>query len=522
MKKSKKTLRILSLALTMIFALSLAIMPISADPGSAAELTITAESPHTFKGQTLDAYLLFTLKTDPDGSGGYSYDLNSAFSGFTSSLFAGISLEDFLYENAEDEGALVRLERELLNFIELNNILPTDTVDDEDSNVVTFAPPVHGLYFITGAVSLNDDDNDPYSFMSLMNTNYGTAAEIDPAFDFRGNLDVKVKMDFPTITKTSDKETEFIGGTVNYTLSAEVPNTAGFDSYIYKVTDTMSSGLTFNGDIAITVGDYTCTASDYTLDTTDINGFALTFNSTKFLTFQKGQPIIITYSADLNADAVIGAPGNNNSVTLEYSNDPNNSSDTTTTPPEETVVYTFEIDINKFSGDTLLSGVKFVLSKNMVLDVEEDIINVVNYSPATDSNGLNGSTRNIYRVATSDDLETDYVDIVTAEGGRAVIKGLDIGTYYLHEVTTPSGYSPLSEPITIVISGSLGEHGYIYSYDVAGENQGTNSKIDVENKRTTWLPGTGGVGTTILYVGGAVLIVGGIILLLVRSKKSGK
>lgn len=45
-----------------------------------------------------------------------------------------------------------------------------------------------------------------------------------------------------------------IGDKINYKLTATVPDMSGYTSYTFKITDTMSKGLTFNNDVAITIG----------------------------------------------------------------------------------------------------------------------------------------------------------------------------------------------------------------------------------------------------------------------------
>lgn len=48
--------------------------------------------------------------------------------------------------------------------------------------------------------------------------------------------------------KEDDKVSADVGEKVNYTITGQVPNTAGFTDYSYIITDTMSNGLTFNAE----------------------------------------------------------------------------------------------------------------------------------------------------------------------------------------------------------------------------------------------------------------------------------
>lgn len=60
-----------------------------------------------------------------------------------------------------------------------------------------------------------------------------------------------------------------IGETVRFTVDSMVPNMTGFDHYVYKFTDEMSSGLTVSEadlNMKITMGDTELTAgNDYTV-----------------------------------------------------------------------------------------------------------------------------------------------------------------------------------------------------------------------------------------------------------------
>lgn len=62
------------------------------------------------------------------------------------------------------------------------------------------------------------------------------------------------KNDIP-FDKVDDAISAEIGQKVHYTITGKVPNTSGYTEYVYKVTDTMSEGLTFDWDsVKVEVG----------------------------------------------------------------------------------------------------------------------------------------------------------------------------------------------------------------------------------------------------------------------------
>ena len=44
-------------------------------------------------------------------------------------------------------------------------------------------------------------------------------------------------------------------------------------------------------------------------------------------------------------------------------------------------------------------------------------------------------------------------------------------------------------------------------------------QFNVENTTSVWVPGTGGMGTTLLYIGGGVLLAGAVVLLFATNRK---
>lgn len=156
-----------------------------------------------------------------------------------------------------------------------------------------------------------------------------------------------------------------IGKTVNYKVTTEVPNWTGYDHYYLALNDTMSQGLTFNNDATATVAGKTVTVK-----TVNDNGrisilFAPTSDGSSDIIADKanypiGKEIVVTYSATVNKNAVIGGDGNPNSIELEYSHNPNDVTDHDTTPGNtvKTYVGAFKL-VKKDAKGTSLEGAEF-------------------------------------------------------------------------------------------------------------------------------------------------------------------
>ena len=200
-----------------------------------------------------------------------------------------------------------------------------------------------------------------------------------------------------------------VGDTVNYKITAKVPANADKYNYFYfVVNDTLDKGLTLtNGTIKVYKGsvddanlltegtvtgsgtDQTVTG-DYLLKTGDAaspNTFQVALTDAKS---HAGEDIIVTYSAVLNKDAVIGETPNKNTSTVTYSNNPNHDYDGDNypgfpdqkdkdalgeTPKTETETYTTGIEIQKVDENGKpLTGATFEisgLSTKTVLTVSE-------------------------------------------------------------------------------------------------------------------------------------------------------
>ncbi len=381
---------------------------------------------------------------------------------------------------------------------------------------------------------------------------------------------VKVKEEVPSVTKyvsngtstaqsssTDDAVSASIGSELTFTLVGTLPSSttlSAYDAYTYIFHDALSDGLTLDensitvyatNDISSLTASNEIGTSYYDVDTTtsflDDCTFEVSFSdiltaymsdSTTLVTSYTY--IVVQYTASLNEDAVIGYSStdeNSNTVYLEYSNDPNSSSSsasggsgtpssddpTGTTTKEKVNVYAYELDITKADGTdssaTKLSGAVFVL-----YDSEG------NYAKIDSTGTVTGwDTAATYTAATD---KSSY-QVTSGTSGEIIISGLGEGTYYLQEITAPSGYNLLSSAVTIVISASETSSG-VTSLTAVVTVEGTPANvtstdnktlaITIVNTKGSSLPTTGGIGTTMFYVVGMILVLGAAVVLVTRRR----
>ena len=230
----------------------------------------------------------------------------------------------------------------------------------------------------------------------------------------------------------------------------------------------------------------------------------------------KDNKIIVTYKASLNDAAVIGNPGNPNKVDLVYSNNPNVKADgtkntTDKTPEDKVVVFTYEIDVNKYDSNT----------KTQLADAEFVLINSAGKYAKLDANNK------VTEWVASYEGVTECV--LTSSATEAIkIIGLDAkDEYKLKEIKAPTGgYQQLTKDITIKIDATITDvaiTAITATVDTPASLESTdytNGKVTVKvpNTKKSNLPTTGGMGTKMFYIGGAVLMAVAAIALVVKKK----
>ena len=234
--------------------------------------------------------------------------------------------------------------------------------------------------------------------------------------------------------------------------------------------------------------------------------------------------VTVEYKAKLNERALLGTEtGNENTVTLEYSNMPN-FDNTGTTTSTDAKVYTYGLKMKKVDKDHALDG---VADNDVYLTGAKFTIQATNTDEGTTNNGNYLKTDGTFGKSTQPAAtETDYVFTTDGTDGSFTVKGLDAGTYTIHEVAPPTGYKALTSDLVLTVTVSKhaetnlpGEVTTSVSGGEGDQNQtgGTSATYDratgtitltATNQKEEKLPLTGLSGITLVYVaGGAILAV---------------
>lgn len=307
--------------------------------------------------------------------------------------------------------------------------------------------------------------------------------------------------------QSKDTNETAIGKTVNYKVTAKVPNWTGYDHYYLALNDTMSQGLTFNNDVKATVAGKTVTVK-----TVRDNGririlFAPTSDNSSDIVADKANypvdaDIVVTYSATVNKNAVIGGNGNPNGIELEYSHNPNTVTDHETTPGNtvKTYVGAFAI-VKQDSKGANLEGAEF---------------NVYEAGKTTPVKFV--KTGNTYRVA--DKTETTGTT-TTVTAGNATITGVD-GAYNVVETKSPFGNAIKARfTTTVTVNQKTGEYKAALTkadanHLVASDNKFT---LTVTNCRNIGdMPKTGATWLAIYTTAGLLLVAAGAAMYLRRAR----
>lgn len=279
----------------------------------------------------------------------------------------------------------------------------------------------------------------------------------------------KIDKNITGATDDADETDDYkVGDWVPYTITADIPVYPNdqWDDTVFKITDTMTKGLTAPEStdathyykITIDGSDASFYLKSAITSTPAADGSTATvfeFDYAKLAGASLiGKKVTITYSAQINdAVKVIGGATESNEAKLDFGQNDESTTDTVK-------VDTYAISIVKTDADASSQFLKAV------------------FGVYSDS----GCTAEVGQITTN---ETD---------GTGFLAGLKAGTYYVKEITAPDGYQLDTTVYTVTVP------------DGGNDN---NVNLDITNKKEIpVLPTTGGAGTIGLTAAGVVLIAG--------------
>lgn len=587
----KTVKRLLTAALAVVFTFMCA-LPAMADD---ATYTLTITNPEA--GHTYEAYQIFagtfskgTVKNEQnkDVTESYLSDINwgsgviTSGNDYTAMIDALQHTNPVLYDNGETLVEGVNDATKVAVALHNNNNAATADIFNEiigahltdqfvtataaDGKMV-FADLTPGYYLVKDKDnSLADTDNQSYTkyLVKLVDS-----------------TDISVKgqtMDLEKVILEGDKVVKAnnaaMGEAVSYKLTSKTSTMDGYEDYTYIIHDELDGGLTFNGldSMTVTVGgeDYkdNCEVT-YSTDGTNYNESNTAKPGEKLYIQIKlkdlvkngktDKDVVVTYTATVNAKAVIGSAPNTNTAYLEYSNNPNQSqnghSSTAKTPEKHVYTYVAGFEISKVSpADKLLPGAQFMIEGEDVTIVK---LNVIGYSFEEAGEGSYYHVDNSYTTAAQTNytgamydakygtIEKDGPQVVgmtsdkDEENGDKTVgtlrfNGLKEGTYTITEVLAPTGYKKLDKPITVKIDWTApnlekGETVCKWTYDVSSEEKNVvtstetdNSHYKIVNQHGLTLPFTGGEGANLLAGLGLALMAAAVAAILYIKRRQNR
>lgn len=388
-----------------------------------------------------------------------------------------------------------------------------------------------GYYLVKDKNNSLDNANDSY-------TNYIIKVVGNAEASPKGSIPTvvkKVQEDDKTVTGTTDNRIpnynlgEKYNDVADYNIGEAVPfeligtlpsNYAEYITYQYIFHDTLSSGLSYNeqslnvyydnGTEGLVNESTLLPLSGYETDYDANTGkLTITFENLKTNNnINANTKIIVKYTATLTSGAEVGLDGNENTVYLQFSNNPNadGSGDTGNTPIDKVIVFTYGLDVIKVAADNneaKLEGAEFKL---------------LNSAQSQAANVVGGKFVGWVEVSRGTVLTSNAQ-------GEFVIEGLDAGTYYLKETKAPVGYNLLESPVKLVITattvnnqawGGTPSAALTALTITVGEGEKAKTEagnvstgivnVTVENNKGATLPSTGGMGTTLFYVVGLTMM----------------
>ncbi len=512
----KSIKRIIALLLTAVMTMTMSVTAFAANPS--CSLTVNVKSTdQDLKEQTINLYKLFDVTVSSDKKN-YSYTVSNA-KGYKDALVEVLGSP--ITTNSKDE-EIAKAVKDLgknnsigvQNFANKftakalkSNLASTATsnkiADSKKSHTFTDLAAGYYLVYVTGGKEIQS---------SLVTVEEGKTNTVN------------LKTEAPSITKKAEQDTVSIGQVVKYTVTGSVPDTTGYDQYVYTIRDELSKGLDFVNDVngtALETGDTTVNVTvafkdagvtdavkaPTTASLSGENKRTMALNLSEWVRANqanKGKEFTVTYYAKVNKNAVVTEK---NSAKLEYGNKPG---DTTTTTPSEAKTPTYPLDINKTKkgSEEKLAGAKFRLYSS------EDDANANAESKAIKVSPVVAGVAGNYVVdPTSDNTVFESVESIDGKGYNLHVNGLAAGTYYLVETEAPAGYNKLTAPIKVVITKDGDD--WTISQD---DNPETDKIIDVENSTGSILPSTGGMGTIAFTVVAALLVLG-VAVSFIRDRK---
>ena len=490
MKGQKIMKKIITILLTLAMIFALCIPALAADKTT---VTFDSDINREYKGFKLFD-LTTSLKTpDPCGDGNhdedcynYAFTINEDFRAAIENATEGATDEAIISElEAANDTKLRTIADAIYNEIKDSNkaITIQNNTAELDQGYWLFADVTTNLQANANSLVMLNTLGKENITVNTKETEIPTV--VKKVKDIDDSTDTDITDNAWAETADHDIDDEVIPFQLTATLPTAVEN---YTTYAVTFHDTLAAGLDYVGGLKVTLDGndvtdeftYTANGKSFTLANEDV--LALGANG--------GSTIVVEYNAKLNQNAVVGGAGNENTVYLEFSNNPYNTNSTSTTDVKKAVVFTYQLKVDK---------------------VDET------------GNALAGAGFTLYKK----DAETsEYVkvgeELYTDDQTEFVWKGLDDGQYKLEESKVPEGYNKMADKYFTITADHKIEAGNPSVVLTSDFGTVTDGEIyeEIENSTGLVLPSTGAAGTMWIIFGGAMLIIFAGVFMITRKKMS--
>ena len=478
MKKMKKLFAIL---MTMAMVMGLGITGFAAIDGASIEV----KGLSTAAAQEVKVYEIFTTDTNANDWVKASW----------------LSSVNVTPETLGNSDVVAAIKNAVNNTTPVADSITTGTDDVFQNSVTLDGNDLYGSLKAGAYLVLVTDTSNKVTYNPMVAVTY--EYNNDGLMVAKTNTPVTAKAESYSTDKTQKDEDTIVevGDLIEYEITTTVPYVENKNPEEFWVEDELSgatyflTGTTDKGEKAVS----SVTVNGETIDGISIpsdaqGGTTFTIDLSKLLTTDNtyaGQKVVITYTAKVAAVDTI----TNKALS---SNDPNEGEN-----DGKTTNKTGQIQITKYGEEENgvrpeLAGAQFAVYRYQKNEEGEDT-STKEY--ATISNGyITGA----WTQQKSDGSAPDNVSTITTDkDGIAIVKGLDVGTYYFEEIVAPNGYSINEAAADCEITAA----------DLTGETTMNDDKM-------AELPSTGGMGTTLFTIAGCVIMISAAGLFFATRKKA--
>ena len=252
MKRMKK---IMALMLAAIMMMAMSVTAFADEGVEKGTLTVNVKEGQTLANQTVNIYKLFDMTVSGTN---YGYKVNSIYmpildqvlgAGFTDKTDQGYY---DAVKNATDTDNGTNTQKFANDFtkelLKYNKEHPGQMI--KETSTKSFGKDATDTTF-------NVDGLDFGYYLVCQTGTKEIQSSLVPVVGATATVNLKTQA--PDITKTADNDatTVYVGQTVTYTITGQVPDMTGYSNYVYKIHDTLTAGLDFvkneAGNVVVTV-----------------------------------------------------------------------------------------------------------------------------------------------------------------------------------------------------------------------------------------------------------------------------